>query len=167
MAICCGSDYDKPSFELIMWTLCWHFPSEWSSRLWVRDGTWSGLVHGQQYAVQCHMQQQPGRSPQTVVKHCLIPPWAIPLEEWANHIQHSLIHSLNPFPSMDIINLYAHPAVTSLTELAELQLPAPPDLAQLVSVLRWEWSGPLLEATERPKEMGTRVQSKLPMYWWV
>ncbi|KAG2032394.1 hypothetical protein BDR03DRAFT_1015277 [Suillus americanus] len=37
---------------------------------------------------------------------------------------------------MDIINLYAHPAVTSLTELAKLQLPAPPDLAQLVSVIQ-------------------------------
>jgi hypothetical protein len=36
-----------------------------------------------------------------------------------------------------------------------------------LTLLRWEWSGPLLEATERPKEMRTRVQSKLPMYWWV
>lgn len=49
----------------------------------------------------------------------------------------ALAHLLpESFPSVDTINLYAHPAVTSLAELAKLQLPASPDLAQLASVIQ-------------------------------
>jgi Holliday junction resolvase YEN1 len=74
------------------------------------------------------------------------------LEQWQNIARYHLLSDptgrmgqLHPalarslpesFPSVDIINLYVHPAVTSLTELAKLQLPAPPDLAQLASVIQ-------------------------------
>ncbi|KAG1766587.1 XPG I-region-domain-containing protein, partial [Suillus occidentalis] len=48
----------------------------------------------------------------------------------------------NSFPDPFIINLYAQPAVTPITELPVLQSPAPPDIAPLASLVQqllgWE-----------------------------
>ncbi|KAG2358112.1 hypothetical protein BDR07DRAFT_1379656 [Suillus spraguei] len=44
----------------------------------------------------------------------------------------SLLHGQH----VGTINSYAHPAVTSLAEVPKLQLPAPPDLAQLTCVIK-------------------------------
>ncbi|KAG1897552.1 uncharacterized protein F5891DRAFT_1191747 [Suillus fuscotomentosus] len=49
----------------------------------------------------------------------------------------ALAHSLSDsFPNPGIINLYAHPAVTPLTELPKLRPPTPPNLARLAALIQ-------------------------------
>ncbi|KAG2354916.1 hypothetical protein BDR07DRAFT_1493932 [Suillus spraguei] len=60
----------------------------------------------------------------------------IPLGRWGQ-LHPALARSLpESFPSVGTINSYGHPAVTSLAEVPKLQLPAPPDLAQLACVIQ-------------------------------
>ncbi|KAG2125156.1 XPG I-region-domain-containing protein, partial [Suillus clintonianus] len=125
MAICCGGDYDKASFDLngLLGCRC----EIALGLVWCMDNS---MLH----SAACSSNQDRV------------------LDQWRNISQYHLLSdptgrmgrshpalscSLSEsFPSVDVINLYAYPAVTSLAELAKLQLPAPPDLAQLTSVIQ-------------------------------
>jgi Holliday junction resolvase YEN1 len=151
MAICCGGDYDKASFKLIMWTL---------SDIFLQNGLLGCGCETALGLVRC-MDNSTLRSAACSSNQGRV------LDQWRNIAQYHLLsdptgrmgrshpalaRSLpDSFPSVDVINLYAHPAVTSLAALAELQLPAPPDLTQLAPVIQQllGWSSKELLTTFR------------------
>ncbi|KAG2130841.1 PIN domain-like protein, partial [Suillus bovinus] len=120
MAICCCGDYDKSGLlgcrcETALGLVRCMDNSMLRSAICSNNQGWS-LKEWRNIA-QCHLLSDPtgkmGRSHPALAR--------------------SLPES---FPSADTINSYAHPAVTSLAEVPKLQLPAPPDLAQLACVIQ-------------------------------